>query len=262
MDTISNAQTVIKLLWTGGWDSTYRLVELSRRPVTVRPIYCLDPERPSTSVEQQAMAKILDALEKRPETKARILPVLSIDIASIPENPEITQAYHILSQSGSLGDQYDWLARLALEHPGLELGIEKANHEKTVGCRATILKNGALIDDDGVMVLDRERSTRECALVMGNFRFPIIRITEDEMAENIRAWGYEDIMAMIWFCHEPLRGECCGMCRPCQQKMEGRMEHLLPPAARRRYRIYKKTEALFGEFPARVLAKLIYRPFL
>ena len=22
MDTISNAQTVIKLLWTGGWDST------------------------------------------------------------------------------------------------------------------------------------------------------------------------------------------------------------------------------------------------
>ncbi|MGN1016481.1 MAG: hypothetical protein ACI4PL_05755 [Faecousia sp.] len=262
MDTISNPQNVIELLWTGGWDSTYRLVELSRRSVTVRPIYCLDPERPSTPVEQQAMSRILDALEKRPETKARILPVLSIDIASIPENPEITQAYRLLSQSGSLGDQYDWLARLSLEHPGLELGIEKANHEKTVGCRATILKNGALMDDGGVMVLDREHSTRECALVMGNFRFPIIQITEDEMAENIRAWGYEDIMAMIWFCHEPLRGECCGMCRPCQQKMEGRMEYLLPPAAQRRYRIYKKSEALFGEFPARVLAKLVYRPFL
>ena len=82
------------------------------------------------------------------------------------------------------------------------------------------------------------------------------------MLANIRAWGYEDIMAMIWFCHRPIHGKPCGMCRPCQQKMEGHMEHLLPPAARRRYRIYKKTEALFGEFPARVLAKLIYRPFL
>lgn len=250
------------LLWTGGWDSTYRLVELSRMDVTVQPIYCCDPERPSTPIEQKAMAKILEALEKRPETKARILPIFTIDIGSIPKNPEITQAYKRLSQNGSLGSQYDWLARLALEHPGLELGIEKANHEKTVGCRATILKNGALTEDNGILVLDRARSTEDCVLVMGNFRFPILGITEDEMAENIRAWGYEDIMRMIWFCHTPLRGKPCGMCRPCQQKMEGGMEHLLPKDARRRYRIYKKTKSLFGSSPARALAKLVYRPFL
>ena len=53
MDTISSAQTVIKLLWTGGWDSTYRLVELSRMDVTVQPIYGCDGKRDSMEIEKR-----------------------------------------------------------------------------------------------------------------------------------------------------------------------------------------------------------------
>ena len=59
MDTISNAQTVIKLLWTSGWDSTYRLVELSRMDVTVQPIYGCDRKRDSMEIEKQTMEKSL-----------------------------------------------------------------------------------------------------------------------------------------------------------------------------------------------------------
>ena len=61
MDTISNAQTVIKLLWTGGWDSTYRLVELSRMDVTVQPIYGCDGKRDSMEIEKQTLEKIRPA---------------------------------------------------------------------------------------------------------------------------------------------------------------------------------------------------------
>lgn len=259
MDTIENPQREIRLLWTGGWDSTYRLVELSRMDVTVQPMYGCDGKRDSMEVEKQTMEKILAALQSHPGTKAHLLPIWYISLDTIPENQEITRSFQTLRSLTGLGGQYEWLARLAREYPGLELCLENMPYG---GGSGSILKYGRMKTEDGVTALDPEQSSPECAAVFGNFRLPIFHITEREMLANIRAWGYEDIMAMIWFCHEPLRGECCGMCRPCQQKMEGRMEYLLPPAAQRRYRIYKKTEALFGEFPARVLAKLVYRPFL
>lgn len=41
----------ISILWTGGWDSTYRVVELSRQKVTIQPIYILDPKRESANYE-------------------------------------------------------------------------------------------------------------------------------------------------------------------------------------------------------------------
>jgi len=251
-------QTVY-LLWTGGWDSTYRLVELSRMDVTVQPLYCRDPERPSTAIEEQTMTRILEALAARPETRATLCPVQTLERADIPADPEITAAYRRLAAEGTLGSQYDFLARLSRVYPGLELGIEKANHEKSSGCRATILKHGAFREENGCQVLDKEHSSQDCIAVMGHFRFPIIHITENEMVENIRAWGYEDIMAKIWFCHTPIGNQPCGMCSPCCQKMEGAMEFLLPEAAAKRYRIYKKTANIFGKRPAHILSKVIYR---
>ena len=259
MDTISNAQTVIKLLWTGGWDSTYRLVELSRMDVTVQPIYGCDGKRDSMEIEKQTMEKILAALQSHPGTRAHLLPIVYVSLDTIPENPEITQAYQTLKGLTGLGGQYEWLARLALVHPGMELGIVKVNHENFIGCSATIERFGALKEICGATVLDQEHSTRECALVLGNFRFPIIHITEDKMLANIRAWGYEDIMAMIWFCHRPIHGKPCGMCRPCQQKMEGRMEFLLPPEGRRRYAVHRRIRATLGEGTGDFLAKVIYK---
>lgn len=29
----------VNILWTGGWDSTYRMIELSRKELDVNPIY-------------------------------------------------------------------------------------------------------------------------------------------------------------------------------------------------------------------------------
>lgn len=254
-------QTVY-LLWTGGWDSTYRLVELSRMDVTVQPLYCRDPERPSTAIEEQTMTRILDALAARPETRATLCPVQTLERADIPADPEITAAYRRLAAEGTLGSQYDFLARLSRMYPGLELGIEKANHEKSSGCRATILKHGAFREENGCQVLDKEHSSQDCIAVMGHFRFPIIHITENEMVENIRTWGYEDIMSIIWFCHTPIGGKPCGMCSPCRQKIESEMFFLLPQKALRRYSAQEKLRRSLGEFPARVLSKLVLRNFL
>lgn len=75
--------------------------------------------------------------------------------------------------------------------------------------------------------------------VFGNMSFPLIGTTEPEMLENVRAWGYEDVMGMVNFCYSPVGGRPCGLCRPCEQKMEGGMSFLLPPSSRVRYRAKK-----------------------
>ena len=53
----------IKILWTGGWDSTYRIIELSRRPVNIQPIYVYGDGRISENYERTAMQKILSELK-------------------------------------------------------------------------------------------------------------------------------------------------------------------------------------------------------
>jgi hypothetical protein len=76
------------LLWTGGWDSTFRLLWLvlvEQRPV--QPVYLIDACRGSTGMELRAMAAIRrEVARQHPEAAARLLPVHIADIADLPAN--------------------------------------------------------------------------------------------------------------------------------------------------------------------------------
>ena len=52
---MNNENKVCKILWTGGWDSTYRIVELFREQIQIQPIYCCDPSRGSMQREIETM---------------------------------------------------------------------------------------------------------------------------------------------------------------------------------------------------------------
>lgn len=45
----------VYILWTGGWDSTFRVVELSLKNQTIQPLYCVDKNRKSIDKEIEAM---------------------------------------------------------------------------------------------------------------------------------------------------------------------------------------------------------------
>ncbi len=237
-----NPKKTIRILWTGGWDSTYRIIELSRQPVAIQPIYVYGDGRVSEPFERRAMQKILTQLKNKIETKAIFLPIKFIEKSSIPLNQEITDAYNLIKKDTNLGSQHEWLARLAYTEPGMEIGTE-ASTPKTTRIMATIHKYGKLIKerDGDCYILDPENSSKEIMLILGNFKFPIIDKTELEMKRNIELWGYEDVMENIWFCHTPIYGKPCGLCHPCAVKIKSGMDFLLPKSALKRYGRKDKT---------------------
>lgn len=248
----------IKILWTGGWDSTFRMIELSRKNVVIQPIYVLDSERKSTDNELKAMDKIIQDLNKRDETKAKINAIKIIKKEDIPENKEITDAYKIINARTRLGSQHDWLARLAVEYKGIEIGTDAGTPDTSHIIQA-INEFGKLVIEDGIGYMDKEKSSNEGRLVLGNFRYPIIEKTEKQMLNIIKEEKYEEIMKHIWFCHSPINGKPCGICHPCCVKIESGMEFLLPQEAIKRYRKSKKLEKIFGESMANRIILLCIR---
>ncbi|GFZ91626.1 hypothetical protein GCM10010978_32650 [Compostibacillus humi] len=258
----NNQKPIINILWTGGWDSTYRIVELSRRVCVVQPIYVYGDNRLSEKYEINAMYKILKELRKKPSTKAEFLPIKFINKKDIPANQEITNAYNIIAKNTNLGSQHEWLARLAYSYPGLELGTE-ASPLSISNILKAINQYGKLIKDKSGegYILDPVESSNEGILVLGNFKFPIIKKTGKDMKKDIQSWGYEDVMKNVWVCHTPLYGKPCGLCHPCELKIETGMSFLLTRSAVKRYRNSKKPFFRYLYKSELLLNKVIKRLF-
>lgn len=248
----------VYLMWTGGWDSTFRLVELSFEEVNIFPVYVIDSKRRSKDIEILRMEQILDALRNKPLTKANIHDVELIELESIAKDDEITQAYYHIHEKTHLGSQHEWLARLGKTRPGMELGTE-AGDPKTSHIIDAIQTFGKLVVEGNIGKLDPQESTKEGMLVLGCFTFPLITRTEKDMLQLIKQWEYEDIMQNIWFCHTPIKGKPCGLCHPCDVKMESDMHFLLPKKAQWRYNIHGFCTAKFGAFGEKASAKILRR---
>lgn len=249
----------VQVLWTGGWDSTFRVVELSRMEgVTIEPVYVIDPNRKSVPFELRAMDKIINCLRGKKETKAQILDVKKIRLQSIPRDEEISKAYRIIHNKTHLGSQHEWLAWLGKRMPGMEMGTE-AGIPATSHIIDAIETFCKLEVKDGIGYIDPDTSTVEGKLVLGWFRYPIITRYETDMAQQIKEWGYEDVMRDIWFCHTPINGEPCGCCHPCAVKMESDMQWLLPEKAQKHYYHYTKIKNRFGNKFAKFYLRCIRR---
>ncbi|MBQ0040959.1 MAG: hypothetical protein KBS56_02930 [Clostridiales bacterium] len=213
-------KTTHHVLWTGGWDSTYRIVELAREGAAIEPVYVINPGRRSYEIELGRVREIIAMLEEPGRFGCELLPLRIINMEDIPANKKMTEAFNQVKEdarsalNAELGPQYEWLGRLSCVVPDLELCIEAA-------------EPGRLVSRDMI-----ERGSDAAKILWGNFILPIYNKTEQDMLADIRAWGCEDIMQKIWFCNHPLtNGEPCGLCHPCCIKIESGMEILLPQAA-------------------------------
>lgn len=226
----------INILWTGGLDSTFRVIELLTslpEGYKIQPYYILDEKRKSFSHEIKAMNSITEIANKKSENRVRIRPLIIIKKSEIPSDPQITYAYNVLMDKYNLGGQYDWLARFAkYKNINIELGLEYSPRRKAYN---TIKSEGELIEvspSDGYTVysIDKSTSTRELNTVFGRFMLSprLFNITKQKEVEILRTLGYNEIIPLTWFCHRPICGYPCGQCNPCKDALNEGMAWRVP----------------------------------
>ncbi|MEM2293044.1 MAG: hypothetical protein QXX41_07180, partial [Nitrososphaerota archaeon] len=80
-----NTDAEVNLFWTGGWDSTFRLLYLVFvKKKSVQPFYIVDTGRPSTLHELRAMHVIKEEVAKRdPQLANLIKPTIIVSVHDI-----------------------------------------------------------------------------------------------------------------------------------------------------------------------------------
>jgi hypothetical protein len=231
----------VNLLWTGGWDSSFRLLQLllvHRREVV--PHYLLDPTRPSTRMELAAMARIRARLfQLHPHTRRLLAPLQTFDIADLAPDPAITDAFERIAAHTFLGSQYEWLARF-----GKQQGIDRL--ELSAGYRGGRIHGivGPLVartDENGdcsYRIGREHRDTSEFA-VFGGFSFPLLMLDKAETASIARGHGWLELLDLTCFCHRPRHGQPCGCCNPCLYAVDEGFGWRIPRASRIKGRFYR-----------------------
>ena len=196
----------INVLWTGGWDSTYRVLELLvMENQTVRPYYIVDPGRRSIANEIIAMARIRHYIETTfPTQAARLLPTEMVYLDAIPPDDEITGWIRQLASRTHVGSQYDWLARFA-KYNATELEL--------CAVRFAPVHSGLFGDYIVPLLVGKGHSCRiegpflePGTEAFKYFRFPTIHLTKGEIRILSEKQGFIDGMKLTWFCLDPQRG--------------------------------------------------------
>jgi hypothetical protein len=210
--------TSIRILWTGGWDSTFRvlyaaLVDGKR----VEPHYIIDTGRPSSLHELRAISRVRDALRicnKQAYDRISTLQITSGN--EIPEDMEITNSWKQLRCRMDLARQYDWLARYAKSKnlTDLELSVERG------GGIYSFLIDKVERSQFGTYKIKPGVAVGEGEEVFARFEFPILEYTKSQMRDIAKEQGFIEILEKSWFCHEPINGRPCGMCSPCVLAVE------------------------------------------
>jgi 7-cyano-7-deazaguanine synthase len=210
-------------------DSSFRLLQLllvERRPV--RPIYILDSGRPGTLHEIRAVEAMRDGVTARLDDPTLLAPIEVHLRTEVPVRPEVMALYSRIAAQVHIGTQYAWLAAAgeAFGWQGVELAMERYVDGPSQLQR--------LIFDDRRQLNDTPE-----AQLFRFYSFPVLHLTKAEMAAAARVHGFDDLLALRWFCHTPLGGKACGLCRPCRLAYSDGVDFASPTAAKAR-RLWRK----------------------
>lgn len=239
----------VHLLWTGGWDSTFELLDLVlrlNRPV--RPFYLIDAGRRSTRAEMRAMNRIrAELFAKHRHTKDLIRPTVYWAVDDIPDNGRITQAYKRIRLACYIGSQYEWLARFChwrrLSAAELCIHVDDRAHIAMNSC--TVMREGGGRD---CFVISNDCDNPDIRLLFGCYVFPVLGLSKMQMQELAVERGWDEIMSQTWFCHRPtVKQAPCGRCSPCLYALEEGMGWRIPRGNRLLGYLYRQSgKALEG----------------
>lgn len=213
---MTNQGRTINIFWTGGLDSTFRVVELCQYRCTIQPYYIIMEKRISMRHELKAIETISRILRKDKRTKARLLGPIIVDEYDIPRDIETFDSWVRMMRGKSW--QYYLLAKYANQyHLEMEMGIQFS----PIGSIASFIDETLLIphpdQNYDVQIIDKTRADRDTLKVFGNFCFPksLYHKNKRQEIDILRQKGYEKVVKHVWFCFDPMWGYPCGHCAPC-----------------------------------------------
>ncbi|HEA52661.1 hypothetical protein LCGC14_0832060 [marine sediment metagenome] len=235
---------MVNILWTGGYDSSFRMVQLSQKDVIIQPYYLSD-NRNSEKNELNAIEEITSDIEKNPKTKCKILPIVIKNTSEVKPDNEITQSYLELKKSLPIGSQYEWLSRFAKEQnmEDLELSIEKPISGSGLVVNLFDKFNAKMnLETDGEISyyrLEKKGSDQNLYRVFGKFHYPspLFDMYKTDMLGAYKKLGFENTIEKTWFCHTPIRNQPCGLCNPCESVIKEGLGFRLPILSRIRNKI-------------------------
>lgn len=215
---------IVHIFWTGGLDSTYRVVELSRNECVIQPHYIITSRR-TVENELQAISEITALLNSDKRTIAKLLPVETFPKTELEVYPDIQSAWDLLHELKDFkSQQYPLLARYARQKKlKLEMGIQFSENGSVV----KVVDESYLVDSpdyDDVLMIDPEKGSQEWAsfTLFQDFLFPksLYHKTKAEEIEELRSQGYDKVLKKVWTCFDPVFGLPCGHCFACKSAMK------------------------------------------
>ncbi|MDJ0849319.1 MAG: 7-cyano-7-deazaguanine synthase [Myxococcota bacterium] len=244
----------IKILWTGGWDSTYRVLELVLvERAVVQPYYVIDPKRRSTGQEEAAMERIRErVLARDASARERLLPLVVASRDDFPPDEEISRHIASLASRMRVGTQYEWLSLFcrAWGLDDLELCVE-ADRGGNGPLKVLLIQH---LEGAGHERRLPEPLGAPELMPFRFFRFPILHLTKEDIKERARELGFLDLLDDTWFCHKPKKGLPCGRCRPCELVFREGMAERMPASSRVRHYWWKLRRTLRPEKKAQAPA--------
>ena len=222
----------VHILWTGGLDSTYRVVELSKIDCVIHPHYIITG-RSTVEYELRAISDITAILNRDKRTKAKILPLEKCSKSELEEYTDILSAWELLHKKKDFySTQYPLLACYARQKKlKLEMGIQFSEN----GTVVKIVDESYLMDcpdQDDVMMIDPVKGSQEWAsyTMFKDFLFPksLYHKTKKEEIEELKNQGYDKVLKKVWTCFHPVLGMPCGHCFPCKSTMKEGAGMMIP----------------------------------
>lgn len=218
---MSEKEEVHHVFWTGGQDSTFRVLQLlytTSQPI--QPHYIIRHEE-STSIEIDTMADIRRAaIKKYPEWKTRFLPTIFTNEALIPSYAEIDEKIEEMRKTIRVHEQYQVLTSYCKY-----AGISKIDVSFETDLRSKNPRNPI-------------RDYFEGKFPFESFRNPITDMTKRSCLQYAKDQGWDDLLNMIWFCRRPVKKiGPCGICGPCTDTVDNGMGFRLPVISRLKARI-------------------------
>lgn len=220
---------VVFLFWTGGYDSTFRLLQaVIDEGRTVQPVYLTGKidncptcqyYRKNREQEFTAMKNVVTMVrEKYPTLGDKILPLVTVD--TVPENKELSEVFHRmrLHNFGRRFNQYEAMARLAT-HYQIPMEIGTVGIEGEGDGNLPMDRWGVYLRKNLIPKEEGKFGVKDPSSPVYYLRFPVAYISKKQMLEIAKKNGYDSILRKSWSCWFPKNGQPCGRCPMCRSRV-------------------------------------------